>query len=232
MHCTRICARARNRAISRTQGASALVWRSAAKRREYPRERAEQAGGFPAPWGGGRGVGEFVCNAPRRFWWRTGRGLSLLVAAHEAHEEARSGVLDLTWAGQSLCSARSPDTVITPITNGSRQLDLRWNIISGSRIGRDTAPALTRPWGRLGGARIHQHETTVSQITVPEVPNLLTLKQAASRLAVCRRTLERLIAAREFPVPLKIGNCSRVPEVDVQAYVAKLMRARAEGRAS
>ena len=35
--------------------------------------------------------------------------------------------------------------------------------------------------------------------TVSERPILITLEQAAQRLAISRRTLERLIAAGEFP---------------------------------
>lgn len=55
---------------------------------------------------------------------------------------------------------------------------------------------------------------------------LLTLEEAASRLAISKRTLEREIAAQRFPKPLKIGRASRVPEADVQAYVASLRRER------
>lgn len=55
---------------------------------------------------------------------------------------------------------------------------------------------------------------------------LLTLEEAASRLAISKRTLEREIAAQRFPKPLKIGRASRVPESDVQAYVASLRRER------
>lgn len=55
---------------------------------------------------------------------------------------------------------------------------------------------------------------------------LLTLEEAANRLAISKRTLEREIAAQRFPKPLKIGRSSRVPESDVQAYVAGLRRAR------
>jgi excisionase family DNA binding protein len=231
MHCTRIRARARLGVGSRAQGASAAVWRSAAKRRERARERAEQAGGFPAPWGGGRGVGKNLCNARRRYWSQPRVGLSRLVAVRSGDATVSEGIVALTWGGPSLFSGCSPDTVITIGPSGNRQLDLEPEI-RGSRIRRDTALALARPRGHVSGAKIPNYEKTVSQDPVQEVPSLLTLKQAASRLAVCRRTLERLIAAREFPPPLKIGNCSRVPDADVQAYIAKLMRVRAEGRAS
>jgi excisionase family DNA binding protein len=69
-------------------------------------------------------------------------------------------------------------------------------------------------------------ELNVSSETLVAEPLLLTLHDAAQRLAVCRRTLERLIAAGEFPRPVKLGAASRVPLVDVQSYLAKLMRER------
>ncbi|HWA09557.1 MAG TPA: helix-turn-helix domain-containing protein [Opitutaceae bacterium] len=51
---------------------------------------------------------------------------------------------------------------------------------------------------------------------------LLTLPQAASNLAVSRRTLERLIAAGDFPAPVKIGRASRIPQTDLAAYLEKI----------
>lgn len=61
--------------------------------------------------------------------------------------------------------------------------------------------------------------------SVPPVavfPLLLTKKQASVRLSVCVRTLERLIAAGDFPQPLKIRGRSCVPQTDVETYVSKL----------
>ncbi len=55
---------------------------------------------------------------------------------------------------------------------------------------------------------------------------LLTLPEVAARLRVNRRTLERLIAAKEFPAPLKIGARSLVPLSDLEAYFAQLFRNR------
>ncbi|HVZ65646.1 MAG TPA: helix-turn-helix domain-containing protein [Lacunisphaera sp.] len=55
---------------------------------------------------------------------------------------------------------------------------------------------------------------------------LLTLPEAAQRLGVCRRSLERLIAAGEFPRPLKVRGSSRVPSSDVATYVARLLAQR------
>lgn len=55
---------------------------------------------------------------------------------------------------------------------------------------------------------------------------LLTLPEAASRLRVNRRTLERLIAAKDFPAPLKIGSRSLVPIADLNSYLAQLLQRR------
>ncbi len=55
-----------------------------------------------------------------------------------------------------------------------------------------------------------------------EAPCLLTLKQASSRLGLCRRSLERLIAAKEFPPVVKVGpknRSSRILASDVTAYI-------------
>ena len=52
--------------------------------------------------------------------------------------------------------------------------------------------------------------------TVSERPILITLEQAAQRLAISRRTLERLIAAGEFPSPLKLGRASRLAVEDIE----------------
>ena len=76
------------------------------------------------------------------------------------------------------------------------------------------------------------HELLMSSVVSSEASCLVTLKQAAQRLGICRRTLERLIARGEFPSPLKIGRSSRVAVADVEAYVAQLMDARGERRAS
>jgi excisionase family DNA binding protein len=50
-------------------------------------------------------------------------------------------------------------------------------------------------------------------------PVLLTLKDAAERLAVSRRTLERLIASKQFRRPFKIGRSSRVSLQDISEYL-------------
>jgi excisionase family DNA binding protein len=65
----------------------------------------------------------------------------------------------------------------------------------------------------------------MKEAVVLEAPLLITMEQAAQRLAISRRTLERLMAAGEFPSPLKLGRSARVEAKDVDAYCAQL-RAR------
>lgn len=56
--------------------------------------------------------------------------------------------------------------------------------------------------------------------------SLLTIKQVAETLRVCRRTLEREISRGRFPRPVKIGSASRWTASDLQAYVDLLQRER------
>jgi excisionase family DNA binding protein len=55
---------------------------------------------------------------------------------------------------------------------------------------------------------------------------LLTVPEAADRLRVSRRTLERLIAAREVR-PVRIGRRVLVSEREVESYLAAAYRRRA-----
>lgn len=61
---------------------------------------------------------------------------------------------------------------------------------------------------------------------IVETPLLITFEQAAQRLALSRRTLERLISAGEFPAPLKIGRSSRFSIRDVEHYCEHLRERR------
>ena len=51
---------------------------------------------------------------------------------------------------------------------------------------------------------------------------LITIKEAARRLSVCRRTIEREIAFGRFPRPLKVGRASRVDVNDLAKYLLRL----------
>jgi excisionase family DNA binding protein len=74
----------------------------------------------------------------------------------------------------------------------------------------------------------------MNDAAVFETPLLITLEQAAQRLAISRdipisrRTLERLIAAGEFPSPLKLGRSSRVAVRDVDGYCEQLRARRVQ----
>ena len=69
----------------------------------------------------------------------------------------------------------------------------------------------------------------MNSATISETPVLITLKQAAQRLAISRRTLERLIAAGAFPSPLKIGRASRLAVQDIDDYCEQLRSRRIQG---
>lgn len=79
------------------------------------------------------------------------------------------------------------------------------------------------------GANLSEGTLVNSDGIMVEEPVLLTINQAAARLAICRRTLLRLVAGGKFPAPVKIGRAARVPVSDVRAYLARLMQARGKG---
>lgn len=68
----------------------------------------------------------------------------------------------------------------------------------------------------------------MSTAPMSQVFDLLSLNEAARTLSISRRTLERLIAKREFPRVLKVGSSSRVLRSDLVAYVEKLTSLRAQ----
>lgn len=51
---------------------------------------------------------------------------------------------------------------------------------------------------------------------------LLSVREAAHRLGVSRRTLEREVCRKKFPPPMKIGAKSVYLVSDVESYVARL----------
>ena len=53
---------------------------------------------------------------------------------------------------------------------------------------------------------------------------LIPLAVAADALAVNKRTLQRLIAAGEFPPPVKVGATSRIRVVDLERYIERQQR--------
>jgi excisionase family DNA binding protein len=63
-----------------------------------------------------------------------------------------------------------------------------------------------------------------------EARPLITPDQAAQRMSVCRRTLEREIARKNFPPPLKIGRASRFRAEDVDDYLRRLEEKRDQSK--
>jgi excisionase family DNA binding protein len=55
---------------------------------------------------------------------------------------------------------------------------------------------------------------------------LISKNEAAKRLGIHRRTLEREVSRKHFPPPLKIGSKSLYAVSEVEAYVTKLMDQR------
>lgn len=53
---------------------------------------------------------------------------------------------------------------------------------------------------------------------------MVSLAVAADLLAVSKRTLQRLIAAGEFPAPVKVGATSRVRLQDLERYIERQQR--------
>ena len=53
---------------------------------------------------------------------------------------------------------------------------------------------------------------------------MVSLAVAADLLAVSKRTLQRLIAAGEFPAPVKVGAPSRVRLQDLERYIERQQR--------
>ena len=53
---------------------------------------------------------------------------------------------------------------------------------------------------------------------------LVPLAVAADVLAISKRTLQRLIAAGEFPAPVKVGATSRVRVDDLELYIERQRR--------
>lgn len=60
-----------------------------------------------------------------------------------------------------------------------------------------------------------------------EADRLLTIDQAAVQLSVSRRTLYRMIAAGDFPKPVRVAGSRRVPLSELVEFLDGLKRKRA-----
>lgn len=62
------------------------------------------------------------------------------------------------------------------------------------------------------------HEAAVSTEIPVLAGSYLTPDEVAARFHVRRRTIERAVAAKRFPQPLRIGRCVRFPSSELEAY--------------
>lgn len=123
----------------------------------------------------------------------------------------------------SIYCARTAYRETNPATNSGTWLN-KGNPARGSRTesGKATSPR----WQGWPCPHFY-HETKMSDVvSLHGALQLLTMPQAAQRLGISRRSLERLIAADEFPRPLKVGGASRVLASDVSAYISRLLAER------
>jgi|KBSMisStaDraftv2_1062788.scaffolds.fasta_scaffold196668_1 excisionase family DNA binding protein len=57
----------------------------------------------------------------------------------------------------------------------------------------------------------------------PQIPQLVTLGEAANRLAVSKRHLQRLVARGELPT-VRVGECVRISTAVLVAFIASKTR--------
>jgi excisionase family DNA binding protein len=72
----------------------------------------------------------------------------------------------------------------------------------------------------------------MSEVIQQEECYLLSVREAAHRLGVSRRTLEREVCRKKFPPPMKIGSKSVYLVSDVERYVQSLLAQREAMQAS
>ena len=90
-------------------------------------------------------------------------------------------------------------------------------------VGGNELNAVCRTPAAGRGALSLNHAPTMSVFSEPrsEDNHVLTVKEVAARFRVCRRTIEREIAAGRFPAPIRIGRSLRFTEADLSAFEAK-----------
>jgi excisionase family DNA binding protein len=96
-------------------------------------------------------------------------------------------------------------------------------------VGGNELNAVRRASATYRGALTLNHEPTMSAFCEQSSKDseYLTIKEVAAHFRVCRRTIEREIAAGRFPRPLAIGRSLRFTQEDLRGYVAKLKGATA-----
>lgn len=101
--------------------------------------------------------------------------------------------------------------ITSPWKHGARCLDHSLTARSPARLARCHR---TRPRNFKARSNVLNQST--------ELPQLLTIEQAAQRLAVNKRTLYREIARGCFPKPIKIRRMARIRAEDLLRYVESL----------
>lgn len=97
---------------------------------------------------------------------------------------------------------------------------LIWNMAVAMRSFRDTTPIISGP------------DTENTMNNDPAITNhcvlkrLMTMRQAATTLGICPRTLYRLIASGQLPAPVRLGRASRMVCAEVDEYVERLKATR------
>jgi len=66
----------------------------------------------------------------------------------------------------------------------------------------------------------------LAQTTQEKYDQLLDIKEVGRLLAVCPRTVDRMVAAGELPPPVKVRTASRWYLSDVNNYMTKLKEKR------
>lgn len=56
----------------------------------------------------------------------------------------------------------------------------------------------------------------------PEQPLLVSKDEAAKRLGICKRTLEREIAAHKFPRPVRVRRRVLIPVSAIEGYLRRI----------
>jgi excisionase family DNA binding protein len=70
------------------------------------------------------------------------------------------------------------------------------------------------------------HTKTLNGDAPAHPEQLLTLEQAASQLAVSKRTLYRMIASGEFPRPIRVGGSCRVSQIELVEFLDRAKKRR------
>ncbi|MEM7672601.1 MAG: helix-turn-helix domain-containing protein, partial [Verrucomicrobiota bacterium] len=75
----------------------------------------------------------------------------------------------------------------------------------------------------ISGRKGHyKSKNTIFLMNAEKPETLISLKTVASRLSLSTRAVYRLIAAGDFPRPVKVGGATRFYSSDLDAYLSRL----------